>query len=89
MTVAGYQQKRFNLKKQEAVSLATEQQRLQLGDHRWMDCTKIMRQWTFTSSGLHLAKQMYSQEDIVRVIVIVVVDSAFGFLPSQVLRERW
>ena len=36
----------------------------------------------------YVAKQLDSQEDIVRVIVTEVVDSAFGFLPSQVLRER-
>ena len=40
-----------------------------------------------TCSGLQLAKQLDSREDIVRVIVTEVVDSAFSFLPSQVLRE--
>ena len=39
-------------------------------------------------SGLQLAKRLDSREDIVRAIVTEVVDSAFGFLPSQVLRER-
>ena len=47
-----------------------------------------MRQWTLTCSGLQLAKQLDSREDIVRVIVMEVVYSAFGFLPSQVLQER-
>ena len=51
----------------------------------WTDGTKTTRQWTLTSSGLQLAKQFDSREDIVRVIVTEVVDSAFGFLPSQVL----
>ena len=36
-------------------------------------------QWTLTCSGLQLAKQLDSREDIVRVIVTEVVDSAFGF----------
>ena len=49
---------------------------------------QCMRQWTLTCSGLQLAKQLDSREDIVQVIVTEVVDSAFGFLPSQVLRER-
>ena len=43
---------------------------------------------TITCSGLQLAKHLDSQEDIVQVIVMEVVHSAFGFLPSQVLRER-
>ena len=54
----------------------------------WTDCTKTTRQWTLTCSKLQFAKQLDSREDIVRVIVTEVVDSAFGFLPSQVLRER-
>ena len=33
-------------------------------------------------SGLQLAKQLDSPEDIVRIIVTAVVDSAFGFLSS-------
>ena len=41
---------------------------------------------TYTCSGLQLAKQLDSLEDIVQVTEVV--DSAFGFLPSQVLRER-
>ena len=49
---------------------------------------KTTRQWTLTCSGLQLAKQLDSREDIVRVIVMEVVGSASGFLPSQVLRER-
>ena len=49
---------------------------------------KNTRQWTLTCSGLQLAKQFDSREDIVQVIITEVVDSAFGFLPSQVLRER-
>ena len=47
-----------------------------------------MRQWTLICIGLQLAKQLDSREDIVRVIIMEVVDSAFGSLPSQVLRER-
>ena len=54
----------------------------------WTDCTKTTQQWTLICSGLQLAKQLDSREDIVRVIITEVVDSAFGFLPSQVLRER-
>ena len=48
-----------------------------------MDCTKTTRQWTVVP-GLQLARQLDSREDIVRVIVAKVVDSAFGFFPSQV-----
>ena len=44
--------------------------------------------FTLTCSGLQLAKQLDSREDIVRVIVTEVVDCAFGFLPLQVLQER-
>ena len=53
----------------------------------WADCTKTTRQWTLIGSGLQLAKQLDSREDIVWVIVVEVVDSAFGFLPSQVLQK--
>ena len=53
-----------------------------------MNCTKTMQQWTLTCSGLQLARRLDSQEDIVWAIVTEVVDSAFGFLPSQILRER-
>ena len=42
---------------------------------------------TYTFSGLQLAKELNLLEDIARVIITEVVDSAFGFLPSQVLRE--
>ena len=38
-------------------------------------------------SLLSMAKQLDSREDIVRIIVTEVVDSVFGFLPSQVLRD--
>ena len=38
-------------------------------------------------SLLSMAKQLDSREDIVRVIITEVVDSVFGFLPSQVLRD--
>ena len=40
-----------------------------------------------TYSGRKLAKQLASQEDIGGVIVTEGVESDFGFLPSQVLRE--
>ena len=46
-------------------------------------------QWTLTCSGLQLAKELDSLEDIVRVIVMEVVDSEGLPLPSQVLRESW
>ena len=39
--------------------------------------------------GLQLAKQLDSHEDAARVIVTEVVDSIFGFLPSQDMRGRW
>ena len=48
-----------------------------------------MQQWTLTCSGLQLAKQLDSREDIVQVIITEVIDPALpDFLPSQVLRER-
>ena len=46
-----------------------------------------MRQWTLTCSWLQLAKRLNSREGIVWIIITEVVDSAFGFLPSQVLLE--
>ena len=44
----------------------------------WME---IKQQWTLTLSGLQLAKWFDSQEDI-QAIVMEVVDSVFGCLPS-------
>ena len=38
-------------------------------------------------SGLQIAKQLASQEDIDEVIISEVVESVLGFLPTQVLRE--
>ena len=50
--------------------------------------TKTRHQWTlFTRTSLQLAKQLDSWGDTLRVIVTEVVDSVFGFLPSQVLWE--
>ena len=44
---------------------------------------------TLTCSGLQLAKQLDSQEDTVTAIVMEVVDSVSGVLPSHVSQERW
>ena len=41
-----------------------------------------------TFSGLQIAKELDSWEDIVPVIITEVVNSEFGFLPSQALQER-
>ena len=43
---------------------------------------------TYMYGGLQLAKRLNLREDIVRAIATEVVDSAFSFLSSQVLRER-
>ena len=43
---------------------------------------------TLTCSGLRLAKQLDSWEDIVTVIITEVVDSVSGILPSHVSQER-
>ena len=55
----------------------------------WTDCTKARQQWTLTCtcSDLQLAKQLDSREDIIQVIVVEVVDSVFGFLPSHISQE--
>ena len=45
--------------------------------------------WTLTCSGLQIAKQLDSIEDIVGVIVTEVVDSVLRFLPSHMPLERW
>ena len=37
---------------------------------------------------IQIAKELDSWEDIAPVIITEVVDSEFGFLPSQALRER-
>ena len=39
-------------------------------------------------SGLQLAKQLDSQKDIV-IVVMEIVDSVSGVLPSHVSQERW
>ena len=79
------QRKRFDLKPPAAVSWAVERRKLELGDlcerqswhwqqaqtlASWTDRTKNRRQWTLTCSGLQIAKQLDSREDIVVVIVI-------------------
>ena len=46
------------------------------------------KQATITCSGLQLAKQFDSREDIVIVIVTEVVYSVSGVLPSRVSQER-
>ena len=50
---------------------------------------KNRQQWALTFSGPQIAKELDSWEDIVPVIITEVVNSEFGFLPSQALRERW
>ena len=40
-----------------------------------------------TYSGLQIAKELDSWENIVPVIIKEVVDSEFGILPSQALQE--
>ena len=40
-------------------------------------------------SGLQIAKQLDSREDIVGIIVMEVVDSVLRLLPSYMLLERW
>ena len=52
------------------------------------DRTINRRQWTLTCSGLQIAKQPDSREDIVVVIIIQVVDFALCFLASHMLLER-
>ena len=50
---------------------------------------KYRQQCTLTYSGLQLAKQLESREDIVMVIVTEVVDSVSGFgLPSHMSCRR-
>ena len=49
---------------------------------------KTRQQQALTFSGPQIAKELDSWEDIVPVIITEVVDSEFGFLPSQALQER-
>ena len=50
---------------------------------------KLRQQLTLTCSGLQLAKQLDSCEDIAPVIVMEIADSVFWHLAFTHLEERW
>ena len=52
------------------------------------DYAKTRQQWALTFIGPQVAKKLDSWKDIVSVIIMEVIDSEVGFLPSQTLRER-
>ena len=87
-SISNGQQKRFSLEARTRQYLWTAVMELAMGTITSL-LDRLYKNRTLTCSGLHLANQLDSREDIVTVTVTKIVKSVSGVLPSHVSQRKW